>query len=215
MSDEITEFTIGGLAIKLFRGDDVTGIIEKTGTFEPESLGEWLKFGSGIVIDIGAYSGVYSITAALLGRKVIAFEPQPVMANRLARNCLLNKAYVELHGDAVSDSAGTGKLWMKPNQPFSSGASLLVKNEFFLEVSKVTLDSVMAPLKGKITAIKIDVEGHEPEVLRGAAETIKRHKPIIITECTTDKRLPAQEKTLPGYSIIKKMDGRNFLWAPT
>jgi FkbM family methyltransferase len=146
-------------------------------------FGRWK---SGNLCEIGANIGTETIAYSDIvaeKRCVYAFEPEPVNYNQLLNQSyhisgnvkLVNKAISNscgimnfLKGDEIS--SGTGKL-----QTVSKGSHL----ENTIQVETITLDSLRL---GNIKVMLIDVEGHEPFVLKGAKNTILNCKPIIITE---------------------------------
>jgi hypothetical protein len=65
-----------------------------------------------------------------------------------------------------------------------------------------------------VTAMKIDVERSEPQVLAGARKTIERCKPAIILEVLDDERRKAVRAALPGYVVAYEMDERYWLLMP-
>ena len=80
-----------------------------------------------------------------------------------------------------------------------------------IEVGCVTIDALAL---SKVGAIKIDVERHEPCVLRGAANTIERDRPALLIECLDmDMRVKVLH-ALPSYSVASILDGRNTLFIP-
>ncbi len=70
------------------------------------------------------------------------------------------------------------------------------------EIKITTLDKYLAKLSGRISFIKIDTEGYEPQVLRGAKELIKRDKPTIYIELGGDH----QKSSLEALQIMKELD---------
>lgn len=126
-----------------------------------------------LFIDVGANIGSYSILAAgAVGCKAIAFEPVPQTAQRLELNILVNNLSdrVEIHACGLADAPG--------DLPFcidSDTVNRVViggKGGTLLPVD--TLDRVLA---GRIPRlIKIDVEGFEGQVLKGAIETLRSRK---------------------------------------
>jgi FkbM family methyltransferase len=131
-----------------------------------------------VFIDVGANLGLYS---CVLGRhkavpRVIAFEPDRDNFARLSANVKLNKlgAMAELHEAGAGAKAGTATLL--PSGPANRGMSRFTTEagEGAYEVPVVALDSVMT-LDGSRFVAKIDVEGHEIEVLMGAAQLFTRN----------------------------------------
>ena len=137
------------------------------------------------VIDVGANIGVYALpwAAANASVTVHAFEPNPTVRARLARNVALNRlgARVRLHLEALSDRAGTATLYGSDdlsslNQGVHAGTAASV------EVPLARLDDVVGGEGPSISLVKIDVQGHELEVLRGADALLSRDRPALILE---------------------------------
>jgi FkbM family methyltransferase len=140
-------------------------------------------------IDVGANVGSYSvIMSALCGKTghVIAFEPHPEARKVIDVNFNLNPTLKKptIVPAACSDAAGKSKFFCYP----SSARSMLVKRDLSglppeeIEVDVVTLDDFLLDHQlGEIKLIKIDVEGAEVAVLRGAREILES-KAIIICE---------------------------------
>jgi hypothetical protein len=113
------------------------------------------------VIDAGASWGPYTITAGLLGANVTAFEPDTRIFPALLDNIQLNGLQVATYNIGLSDE------------------KKVVDWDELKGMSLVNLDEIY---NQKLDFIKIDVEGQELEVLRGASETIKKSKPKILLE---------------------------------
>ena len=128
----------------------------------------------GVVWDVGANVGFYSLLAARKAAKVIAFEPLPENLAYLHRHVELNRLEerIEVCPAAASDHNGTGLFSVVPGNP-SEGS---LRPYGTLPVRTVRLDSL-----GTVPdLIKIDVEGNEHEVLRGAVETMRTHHPLVL-----------------------------------
>jgi len=158
------------------------------------------------VMDVGANLGLYSL---LISRavgpsgKVYAFEPVPEIFARLKEHIALNNATNVIPVPiALSDEKGTVKMSVA-----GCGSSFFrhLSGEF-VEVQVERLDDFVER-EGieKVDAIKIDVEGAELRVIRGADKTIRRDKPILMVEIqaatlqaagTTPEEL---FKTIVGY----------------
>jgi FkbM family methyltransferase len=151
------------------------------GVYEPTET-EWLRqcLNPGdTFIDVGANFGHYTTLAAALVRPtgtVFAFEPSPV-ANRVLEEAILasNIANIVLTKAAVGKTNGTVPLFLPTTRSLHS-PSVLRSDPHFLEVQVpvVALDH-FEPLtpSPQIKLMKIDVEGYEPDVLRGAEQLIK------------------------------------------
>ena len=139
-------------------------------------------------VDAGANVGVHTIRLARLvgrGGEVIAFEPDPEVVQRTRRNVSLNNlANVRVIGAALSDEAGEMRLFRpSPWDTNRARASLTHYRYLTGATATVPVTTVDAACAGApVALIKIDVEGHEAAVVRGAADTISRHAPSIVFE---------------------------------
>jgi len=125
--------------------------------------------------DIGTFSALVCSRSSRVTR-VMAFEPNPDVAGFLKRNLSQLQVSSQAITKAVSCFTGTGRLEM-PDYDHSDQARFLVPGDGPLEV--VTIDSF--GVRGGNVAIKMDVEGGELEVLKGAAETISSARKCVIT----------------------------------
>lgn len=131
-----------------------------------------------VVLDIGANGGLFTvILAKALGSTghVYAFEPEPRNLGRLRRNVQLNElANVTILPHAVSDRTGKGWLHLSKthNGLHRMHPSRLCRHQ--LEVQCIRLDEFAPVADRGVDVVKIDVEGHELQVLRGMAEVIDR-----------------------------------------
>lgn len=147
---------------------------------------------NGVFVDIGANIGKYSI---VLGRqlkkgKVVSIEAERGNFETLKKNIGLNKLE-NIFPMNVACSNKEGKLTFYID-PYSTGGHSLkpLKENKKVEVDAKKLDSILKILKiKKVDLIKIDVEGAELEVLKGATSTLKKSHPKIIFEAWDNKRL--------------------------
>jgi FkbM family methyltransferase len=135
----------------------------------------------GIAFDIGANVGHYSRILRDRGCRVIAFEPNPKIIARLR-----DIAGIEIVEAAVSDQIGETAFYidLRP-EAFASSVHQLNGMEGQTErimVPTVTVDAFCEERKIVPNFIKIDVEGNELSVIKGAQETIRRYHPYIIFE---------------------------------
>lgn len=130
--------------------------------------------------DLGAHVGLFSAHFAKRFKEVMAFEPMPSTRDCLKRNVPDNVKILPFAcGDAersvtmrrhVLNSGGSEVLW-------SEERAAKVKDKF--DVQMVTLDSLNLE---KLDLIKIDIQGSEPAALRGAEQTLRRCKPVVLLE---------------------------------
>jgi FkbM family methyltransferase len=125
------------------------------------------------VFDIGANRGEYSVVFASLGASVVAVEPNPRLAGLLRRR-LRGSVVVEC---ALGSSAGHAELYLGSDEEHSTISSEwaarrahLMSGEAF-EVTVCSLDDLIAA-HGMPRFVKIDVEGHEYETLRGLTHPV-------------------------------------------
>lgn len=131
-------------------------------------------------VDIGAHVGLWSRVLATMFQRVVAFEPHPDLYPCLARN-LMEVDNVEQYEVGLSDKDG----YLDMISPPSNSGNARVWNES-LRIKGLRRARVYAldnfPLDHKIDFMKIDVEGWELNVLKGAEKTIRRDKPVIVIE---------------------------------
>lgn len=210
------KFAINGVTVDLVEAHDRNVIHLQKDGYEPHSLAMWAKMiePGAVVLDIGAYTGLYSIIAAKCGARVLALEPMPAQQWRLRVNAARNKVRVEVLPVAASDREGTATLNYNRHVPLTTGASLETGNEMHSEgivVKCITIDSLGLD---KVDAIKIDTERHEPCVLKGAMQTIRRHRPPMLIETLDDGMREQILQMLPDYEAATILDGRNTLFTP-
>jgi FkbM family methyltransferase len=125
--------------------------------------------------DIGAFSALVCSKSKSIGR-VIAFEPNPNTRDVVARNISWLPVQSQLVTKAVSNFEGNGRLESPSSDP-ADVARFLVPGEGPVQVT--TVDSMQ--IRGGDIAIKIDVEGGELNVLKGASETIRAARACALT----------------------------------
>lgn len=137
------------------------------------------------VIDIGANVGVYTCLAASKGKRVLSFEPlrrnQDYLYRNLRENCLLD---VEVLPVGLSEKVGLGRIYGYGGiASFIPGWAQAQESKFSL-VPLTTLDAIAETrFQDDKLLIKLDVEGFELEVLRGATRILARSpKPAWLIE---------------------------------
>jgi FkbM family methyltransferase len=185
--------------------DLVPLVILRTGIWEPElwsSISATLPEG-GVFLDVGAHIGYFSVKAARkVGKtgRVVAFEPNPETLNLLRDNVSANRAEnVMVEPIACTDREQMLTLFAAAF--FNTGrASLGRQNADFSRdgppkeytVRGRPIDDVVRELNlTRVDVIKIDVEGAEVFVVKGAMNTLKRFHPKLIVEV-----IPAQLASL-------------------
>jgi FkbM family methyltransferase len=157
------------------------------GTYEPEQTREFerlVRFGS-VVYDIGAHFGYYTLLASRLvgsAGRVFAFEPSPGNLGFLRRHLDLNAIQnVEVLELALANREGTAKF----DAAGGSGVGHLAESGS-LEVQVTTLDAISSRLAPP-NVLKIDVEGAEFDLLRGARTTLDKYRPTIFLALHSDE----------------------------
>lgn len=138
-------------------------------------------------VDVGANSGSFALLGTVHpGLVCHAAEPNPTVASLLRHNVAVNdlSAVTMVHECAFSDVTGTGVLGL----PTQTGLATLGTVDHMPERNELTVQ--LLPLDdlveqcgvGQIDAIKVDTEGHELLVLRGAVGVIERWRPVLLLE---------------------------------
>ncbi len=132
-----------------------------TGQWEElELLKDWIEYAktSSIIFDVGGYNGIYGLFAkkANPAAKVYIFEPDPVSADHIRMNQRVNGLTIHLIQKAATDHEGIINF----SGDGSSGSRV---TEWGTPMGATMLRSYGAP-----DLLKIDIEGHEPEALKGA-----------------------------------------------
>lgn len=167
--------------------NSVSGIIVSHGSFEECELN--VVFANlteqSVFFDIGANVGLYSLSVAHQFKdiEIHAFEPVPdtlfEFKKNLARNRLENK--IILNHLAVTDK--NGSVYITANHHSSNYLTEAASTQCILEVECITVDTYVEKYSiKKIDFIKIDVEGKELSVLKGAKQALKSFKPILLVE---------------------------------
>lgn len=154
--------------------------------YEPETFQffrQYLRNGD-TILDIGGHIGLFAvITARLVGQrgKVFSFEPTPFTRSILTELVNLNECQkiIEVRGEAVSSKSGK-TIFFDTDDPISN-ANSLVRTERSKKEIPVTMISVDEFVKERgliVNCLKIDVEGAELDVLRGAKETFTTQRPV-------------------------------------
>jgi FkbM family methyltransferase len=122
----------------------------------------------GLFVDVGANVGTYTIWAAELGAEVIAIEPAADTFALLQENIALNGYRVTAVPAAAGDHCGTARF----TSGLDAGNSMAPDGPVVIEL--VTIDALIGDRR--VTGMKIDVEGFEIDVLRGAVRALADHR---------------------------------------
>jgi FkbM family methyltransferase len=175
-----------------------------------------------VAVDIGANIGNHAVyLSTFVADHLIAFEPNPDVLPYLRQNLAANGCKCTVYAVALGSHEGKGAMAMPEGKSDNIGSAKVdvAQTEGSIEIK--TLDSIIGtwrtdeenkpPSSLPIGLIKIDVEGMEAEVLRGATSTIKSDTPHIFAEAATPQELERISNLLAplGY---RKMPGT---WAAT
>jgi len=131
----------------------------------------------GLVIDVGANVGWFSVLGAQAGRQVVAYEPDARCADLLAETARTNgwEQRLRIRRAAVGAESRVALLRGAPNN--AGGAHI---SDEGVPVDMVTLDE---ELQGaSVCLIKLDIEGYELAALRGAAGLLQHQRPTLFIE---------------------------------
>lgn len=190
------------------------------GEWEKESLKIWAQLckESNYILDIGANTGIYSLIAKSQNQtsNVFAVEPINVNFEVLKNNITKNKFNIHADKIALSSEECEGKMYMlkdRLNYMTSVNDNRYEKHPEIAGMSEVV--EIKVPVKTyqylekkykipKVELIKIDVEGHEINVLNGMYDVVKRDKPIILLEIIGEDNATALNTMFQelGYRFI-------------
>src|SRR2546426_8633981 len=145
-----------------------------------------------VAFDVGANVGCHTLVMAnavgATGR-VMAFEPNPAIFERLRANLCLNRfTQVETVPLCLSDRAGRQTLFAPLDDDYNQGLASVHRENLdrrsrAIEVRSVTLDDfVSTRALERLDLLKIDVEGHEFQVVRGARQVLQQLRPLLVLE---------------------------------
>lgn len=174
-----------------------------------------------IFVDVGANIGIYSLLGASIpGVEVIALEPSTRSRNRLIENVALNDfdERIQVVAAAAGASSGSARL----TEGFDAMNRIVDDSESSAPteaVEVVTLDNIVpAADRNRVTLVKIDVEGHESEVIDGALELLSTGHPHLIVEALEPGGIRERVEVL-GYRPYRyepaKRDLREAGWDET
>jgi len=161
---------------------------------------------NGVALDIGANEGWFAQNLMSVGYTVLAFEINPILAGNLAA---LRNPRLIVHAFGLSNRFGTAQLFIpiRANRvlhgwgSFSQTHCAVAEDFITVHVAHAPLDSLAK--KVVVSFIKIDVEGHECEVLEGARETISRNRPRVLVEVAQENR-PAVRSFFKDLNYAEK-----------
>jgi len=181
---------IDGFQIQVDPFDGPGHVFWRTGLTEPETrrvLAGIIKPGM-VMLDIGAYVGQFTLVASRVAGdqlKILAIEPTPAVYKQLCRNVAANRCSgVTCIQRALSDKPGSARFYFYPDSyDQNSLRPLSDESARFIDVEVETIDSLSEQHRlSRIDLIKVDVEGNELAVLKGARRVLAEKKPALIVE---------------------------------
>jgi FkbM family methyltransferase len=170
-----------------------------------------------VFYDIGANLGLYScLVADVVGPNVVAFEPHPRNADRLAKNASLNESGISIQRVALAGSSGSTQMRLAPgfdlDRVGSAGHTLLT--EYYdeesesISVAKMRGDEFVATADLPApTVLKIDTEGTEMDVLEGFASTLARSECRLVYCEIHEERLASQGRSISDIRTFLESHG--------
>ena len=138
------------------------------------------------IIDVGAWCGTWTKAMETFATTVVAFEPDPVHFHCLEKNCTTNCVP---RNQAVGSSEGFIGL---TDDDFTQAKRVAGDGK----IQMVTIDSLEY---NDVDLIKIDVEGYEMEVLKGAEATLENCKYIMIELNNNSKKYGSSNRIIEKY----------------
>jgi FkbM family methyltransferase len=196
---------------------------------EEQNLSQWQCYASGakVIFDIGANLGIYSFAAlaAAPDATVHAFEATPEIASRLREAAVFNNLRrLHVHAVAASSCAGFAKLnRCRSETGYNDGMNFISNGTDETDsscVPTIRLDDFCEEYAiDRIDLLKIDVQGHEADVLRGAEGLISAGRVgVIMFELNwsndSQRQCPARQsvRLLERYGYLFSNPGRAPRW---
>lgn len=165
----------------------------------------------GMFIDIGSHVALYSIILKTRypDIDVHAFEPDRMNLCQLYANLFVNKLQndIRVYEHGLSDKAG--KVLFDTSEKTSSRGTRRISSSGNIEIEVKRLDDVL-DAKGRVVAIKIDVEGHECQVVDGAKNILSANKCFMQIESSGENlELLTQRLNELGYQPVNILGGHD------
>lgn len=167
-----------------------------------------------LFIDIGAHVGCWALKLSQFYRKAICFEPNPMAFHALKKNVEINSL-----NNVVCENLAVGSenkkaqltLYTHPSHstifehhPMENHTGPV---QGVIDINVIRLDDYILESNDRISLIKIDVEGFEVEVVKGAIETIRKHKPNLCIEIHSPENEKTIRELLPFVNFETKSNG--------
>ena len=160
-----------------------------------------------VYMDIGTNTGEHILGVAGLCDEIHGFEPWPPVYDRALANIRANNlSHVRLHPFGLGPQ--NARLPFTPPEATNHGIGTFLHGDGSTTLPIRRGDDVADELAVTPTLIKVDVEGFEPGVFEGLAQTIRRARPTIVFELSSENRARLEENGAferffgPGYRIM-------------
>jgi FkbM family methyltransferase len=154
----------------------------------------------GAFFDIGSHIGYYALYMLPRITAVYAFEPDPKVRVLLESN-VAGKPKIHVLPVAAGAKPGRARFTLEPDSAISHFAGEYDDPAKIITIDVVTLDNFVRTRGLTVEAIKIDVEGHDTEVIQGALNVLNDQQPIVLTEAIPDAALFALTRKV-GYRVF-------------
>ncbi len=194
--------------------------IKKTRNFYEIDLLRYMRFVMrqrplGCILDIGANIGNHSVFfGSFIAEKVVAFEPNPKLFRILSDNLVNNSVKHKIYRYGLGADAKEAIIHIPKRHVNNVGAARLEEVPEGMQgnsetVSVIALDSLFQEIESfagdlEITALKIDVEGMEADVLRGGQKLLAKYKPELFVEISNPEQMETVKSVISplGYKPI-------------
>jgi FkbM family methyltransferase len=196
-----------------FEAADIFENYEKEARFLPDLVARDLP-----AVDIGAARGYFTDRLLKLTSKVIAFEPNPNFFHRIQKFF----PSVDARQIALSDTSGTATLRVPKGRAEQPGwGTIHTANDLSdagaIDVAAYTVQTSSLDQQNlpRIGFLKMDVEGHELNVLRGAEGTLRKYRPAMLIEVSSAARGGAPKDVVTflhslNYAVLYLTDNDNL-----
>lgn len=186
--------------------------------YEKETTKFLLKLKPKKFVDVGTHIGRFSILMGANGSEVISIEPSKRNFNQLNKNVKLNNLQGKITplNFGCSNEEEISTLYFNVS---NEGATSLKKSQKSIPETIILrkLDAILKEENFRLNdkcVIKIDVEGSEFEVLKGATKILKENSPLLIVELLNESQEFQVSNFLSKFGFVnnKRLDSRNFVF---
>jgi|GEM_PF-3191498 len=161
-----------------------------------------------VMVDVGAHYGLHALKFLAHGVRAVAVEPHPLCQEYFRDACALNGFPREAHAVVLGDDPGEGELAVPGEETYRATTSAHVRSRWpegtpvtALRVRRTTLDALVAAHDLQPGLVKIDTEGAELAVLRGARTTLATARPLVVLESW-----PEEEARAALFALLHDAD---------